>query len=156
MWLRLNMWPQKALYHQTETSEFTSLVRGFLYTAGRINLNYRTVWQQTCSYNFPSCPFSFLLTPQVEMDKLFPMPLSKSLLPNLLFFLYLVQCFKGPSFTQRRLSYKSVQADGLPFCPFVALKPKFPGSPKWESSASFPARSNHIGSCFHFQFPLLL
>lgn len=48
---------QKALYHHTETSKFTPLAKGFLYTAGSINLNWRTPWQQTCGYNFSGCTF---------------------------------------------------------------------------------------------------
>lgn len=94
-------------------------------------------------------------SPPLEMDKLVSWA-SEQAPPPQFALLCLVPCFKGLSFLQRKLSYKSAQAEGLPSVLLWLLKPKFPGSPKWEASASFPARSNHIASYFGFQFPLLL
>lgn len=85
VWLRLKVWAPESFWSSDWDILIHPLTWGFLWTAGRINLNCRTAWQQTCGYNFSRSTFPFLPTPQVEMDKLVPVPLSKSLL-NLFFY----------------------------------------------------------------------
>lgn len=99
--------------------------------------------------------FSFHPHLSQKWTSLFPGPVNKSHLPSMLF-VYVQYSASRASVLFKGDSVTTLQAEGPTFCLSWLLKPKLPGFPKWDASASFPARNTHIGSYFGFWFPNLL